>query len=82
MNEGAESREKGMRVARRRKRNQLRIDELCREASLVGLSYGYYVGMQRAGFAVPLRTNNKRYKDPHYTAWIEMLMQIARKEKR
>jgi hypothetical protein len=81
MNEGAESREKGMRVARRRKKNQLRIDELCREAKMVGLSYGYYVGLQRAGFAIPLRTNNERYKDPHHTAWVETLMRIAGKEK-
>lgn len=77
MNEGAESREKGMRVARRRKKNQLRIDELCREAKEVGLSYGYYVGMTRAGFAVASRSAPRPYRDPHHSAWIEELLIIA-----
>lgn len=77
MNEPAESREEGLRIARRRKKNQNRIDDLCRKAEKVGLSYGYYVGLKRAGFVIIPKHDDKPYKDPHHTAWIQKLLSIA-----
>ena len=77
MIESAESREEGLRVARRRRTNQSRIDALCRKAEKVGLSYGYYVGMKRAGFVIVPKCDDKPYKDPHHTAWIQKLLSIA-----
>lgn len=72
-----ENLEAGRAAARRRRKNQSRIDRLCREAKAVGLSYGYYVGMTRAGFAVASRSAPRPYRDPHHSAWIEELLIIA-----
>lgn len=77
MIESAENREEGLQVARRRRTNQSRIDALCREAEKVGLSYGYYVGLKKAGFAIVPKCSNKPYKDPHHAAWIQKLLSIA-----